>query len=192
MNELEKRINDLIGVLAPSNKTGKVLSGVKKTLNSSSHIVDAVNNFSENLQDNLEDSVGGIAGTVGGWMAGKATKLVGGIAGGIVAGTLKTVAGIIPDSQDLKLPETDKKIAHCINTFSLPLDKTELFELLQFSWGTITSNASPYGRQALDSFIALNSRVYSALQIAADQDQGLLNLAKSYTPKKRFGLFKTH
>lgn len=189
MNKLEKRINDLIGILAPANKTNKALSGLKKTLNSSSHIVDAVNNFGDILQDNLEDSVGGIAGTMGGWMAGKATKLVGGVAGGVIAGTLKTVAAIIPDSQDLKLPETDKKVAHCIDTFPLPSDKTELFELLQFSWGTISSEMSPYGKQTLNSFKSFNSRVYSTLQSIASQDQTLMQLAKSYAPKKRFGIF---
>lgn len=103
MTDLEKRINELARDLTPSGKVGNALAGVKKTLNSSSHIVDAVKNFGDNLQDNIEEGVGGVTGTIGGWVAGKATKLAGGVAGGIVAGTLKTVAGIIPDSSDLKL-----------------------------------------------------------------------------------------
>lgn len=85
MIDLEKRIDVVLGTLSPNNKIGTVFSMVKKTLNSSSQIVDAVNNIGVSLQENLKDEVGGITGTVGGWIAGKTTKLVGGVAGGIVA-----------------------------------------------------------------------------------------------------------
>lgn len=189
MTDLEKRINELARGLAPSGMVGKALSGVKRTLNSSSHIVDAVKDFGDNLQDNIEEGVGGVTGTIGGWVAGKATKLAGGVAGGIVAGTLKTVAGIIPDSSDLKLPETDLKVAHCIATCTLSTDKTELFELLQFVWATLNSPVSLYGTQAMAAFKALHPRVYSALLIAAKDDIDTLKVAKPYAPKKRFGLF---
>lgn len=188
MTELENRINALIEALTPTSKTGKALSNVKKTLNSSSNIVTAVNNLGDSIQDNFGE-VGGVAGSVGGWMAGKATKLVGGVAGGIVAGTLKTVAGIIPDSSDFKLPETDKKVAHCIDTCPIPTEKTNLFELLQYIWGALNSTASPYGKQATESLKSLHSRVYSAFLITAKDDANLLELAKSYAPKKRLGIF---
>lgn len=189
MTELEKRIDQLIRDIAPTGNIGRTLSNVKKTLNSSSNIVNAVNNLGDNLQDNIEEEVGGLTGTIGGWMLGKTTKLAGGVAGGIVAGTLKTVAGIIPDSSDLKLPETDKKIAHCIDTYTIKTNKKELLELLQFISGTLMSSTSPYGKQASEALKRLHSRTYSALLIAAKDDDDILAHAKSYAPKKRFGLF---
>lgn len=189
MTELEQRINSVLGILAPQNKMGKALSGIKKTLKSSSHIVDAVNNIGENLQENLEDEVGGITGTVGGWVAGKTIKIGGGLVGGIVAGTLKTVADIIPDSSDIKLPESDAKIAHCIDTYPIPTDKDELFNLLQFTWNSINSKSTPYGKQTLDSLKRCHSKIHSAFIIAAEGDKNLLDLSKPFAHKKRFGLF---
>lgn len=189
MTELEERINKSLGVLGPKSKAGAVMSGIKKTLNSSSHIVDAVNNIGDSLQENIEDEVGGITGTVSGWVAGKTTKFVGGVAGGIVAGTLKTVAGIIPDSSDIKLPETDRKVAHCVDTYPLPSDKNELYELLQFVWTSINSKSTPYGKITIESLKNLHIRVHSAFLISAKDDKELLQLAKPYFPKKRFGLF---
>ena len=189
MTELEKRINDLLGSLAPNSKTGAVFSRVKKSLNSSSKIVDAVNNIGDSLQENIEDGVGGVTGAVGGWIAGKTSKLVGGLAGGVVAGTLKTVAGIIPDSSDVKLPETDRKLAHCIDTHPIPCDKQELFELLQFTWTNVNSNNSPYGKQTKEAFKNALSRVQNAFSSFAKEDKELLRMAQPYLPKKRFGLF---
>lgn len=189
MTELERRINVFIESLAPTKKAAKTLSGIKKTLNSSSRIVDSINNIGDSLQDNIEESVGGVTGSVGGWMAGKTINIVGGIAGGVVAGTLKTVAGIIPDSSDIKLPESDKKLAHCIESFSLPADKSELFELLQYTWSAFNSKSSPYGKQTIEAFKRCHSRVYSAFIIAAKEDNSLLLLSKSFAPKKRFGIF---
>ncbi len=188
MTELEKRIQKELGLLAPTSKTATALAGIKKVLNSSSHIVDAVNDFGDNLQDNIEDSVGGFTGTIGGWMAGKTTKIVGGIAGGVVSGTLKTVAGVIPDSSDIKQPESDRKVAHCIDSYSIPSDKNELFELLQFVWNSTNSKNTPYGKQTIESFKNLHSRVQAAFQIAASEDNNLQQLAKPYyMPKKKFG-----
>lgn len=189
MTELEKRINEVVRDAAPAGKVGQAFSKVKKTLDSSSDIVGAVNRFGDNLQDNIEEGVGGLTGTIGGWMAGKATKLTGGVAGGIVAGTLKTVAGIIPDPSDLKSPETDRKVAHCIDTCALPTGKTELLELLQFIRGSLDSSAVTYGRFAMESFRVLHSRAYSAALIASKDDQDMLKLVKSSAPKKRFGIF---
>lgn len=189
MTELEKRINRVTGGLTPKGMVGRTLSSVKKTLNSSSNIVVAVNDFSDNLQENIGEEVGGITGAIGGWVAGKATKVAGGLAGGIVAGTLKTVAGIIPDSSDLKLPESDQKVAYCIDTCTLPTDKSELFELLQFVHGALNSSSSPYGKQAKSSLTALHKRVYAALLVAAKNDSEILNVAKDYAPQKQFGLF---
>lgn len=189
MTELEKRINELIGRSGPKNIVGKTLSGVKNTLNSSSNIVTAVNNFGDSLQDNIEDEIGGVTGAIGGWVAGTATKLTGTVAGGIVAGTLKTVAGIIPDSSDPKLPELDKKVAHLIDSYSIPSEKEGLIELLQFVWGTQKSTDRPFGKQTMSSLRNLHSRIYSTLQIVAKDDQCSLAIAKSYAPKKRFGIF---
>ncbi len=189
MTELENRINEVIGLLVPTSKTAKAMSSVKQTLNASSHIVTAVNNFGDSLQNNLEGEVGGVVGSVGGWIAGKSTKLVGGIAGGVIAGTLKTVAGIIPDSSDIKLPETDRKVAHAINTYPLPSEKIELFNLLQYLWGEINSEATPFGKLSITAFKSLYPRVHAAFLIAARQDAMLLEQAKSYAPKKRFGIF---
>lgn len=189
MTDLEKRINEVLGTLSPNNKIGTVFSGIKKTLNSSSQIVDAVNNIGDNLQENIEDEVGGISGTIGGWVAGKTTKLVGGVAGGIVAGTLKTVAGIIPDPSDIKLPETDKKVAHCIETYSVPRDTGELFELLQFLWAIVNSKNTPYGKHTMEAFKNALPRVQSAFTAASKNDEKLLQMGKPYLPKKRFGLF---
>lgn len=45
MTELEKRINRVTGGLTPKGMVGRTLSSVKKTLNSSSNIVVAVNDF---------------------------------------------------------------------------------------------------------------------------------------------------
>ena len=189
MTDLEIRINNMLGKLSPNNKIGTVFSGVKKTLNSSSQIVDAVNNIGDSLQENIEDEVGGIAGTVSGWIAGKTTKIVGGVAGGIAAGTLKTLASIIPDPSDIKLPESDKKIAHCIETCPMPCDKKELFELLQFTWTNVNSNNSPFGKQTKEAFKNALSRVQSTFISVAKEDKELMEMAHPYLPKKRFGFF---
>lgn len=189
MTDLEKRINDVLGMLYPNDRIGTVLSGIKKTLNSSSQIVDAVNNIGDSLQENLEDEVGGITGTVGGWIAGKTTKLVGGVAGGILAGTLKTAASIIPDSSDIKLPESDKKIAHCIDTCPMPCDKIDLFELLQFTWTIVHSKNTPYGKQTKEAFQNYLLRVQNTFTTASKNDEDLIQMARPYLPKKRFGLF---
>ncbi|MDE6484417.1 MAG: hypothetical protein K2L14_03360 [Duncaniella sp.] len=189
MTELESRINKILGNLAPTSTIGSALSGIKKTLNSSSQIVDAVNNLGDSLHEQIDENVGGIIGSVGGWMAGKSTKLVGGLAGGLVAGALKTVAGIIPDSSDIKHPETDTKIAHCIDTYTLPTDKDKLYELLQFVWTNSNSKSSPYGKLTLSSMKNLLSRVQATFKVAAKNDAELQELAKPYMPKKRFGIF---
>lgn len=187
MNDLELRIQQIVTDLAPSPKAGTVLSSIKKTLNTSSQIADAVNNIGDSLQENI--GKGGVTGMVGGWMAGKTTKFVGGVAGTVVAGTLKTVADIIPDSSDIKSPDTDKKIAYCIDTYPLPTDKSSLFDLLQFLAKNVDTKNSPYGKNAIMAFKNLHEKVGAALSIAAKGDNDLLKLAKSYMPKKKFGIF---
>ena len=189
MTELERRIDKVVSSLTAKGVTGKTLSGIKKTLNSSSHIVDAVNNFGDNLQDNLEDVIGGVTGTIGGWVVGKSTKLVGGVAGGIVAGTLKTVAGIIPDASDIKLPESDKKVAHSVDTCPIPSEPNELYEMLQYISNTLNSSSIPYGKRTIESLKALHTKVYSTLHQIARDDKNLLMLSKNFAPKKRFGIF---
>lgn len=173
--------------MAPTSNAGKTISRIKKTLSSSSQIADAVNNIGDSLKDNI--GKGSVAGRVGGWMAGKTTRIVGGVAANVVAGTLKTVAEIIPDASDLKYPETDKKIAHCIDSYPLPVDKHELFELLQFSFNCSNSKNVLYGKQAIESFKNLYKKVNTAFLISAKGDDDLLKLAKEYMPKKKFGLF---
>lgn len=187
MIDLESRIQEIVADLAPASKAGMAISGIKKTLNTSSQIVDAVNNIGDSLQNNL--GKGGVVGKVGGWMAGKTTKVVGGVAGTVVAGTLKTVADIIPDSSDMKSPDTDKKIAYCIDTYPLPTDKSSLFDLLQFVAKNVDTKNSPYGKNAIGAFKNLHEKVGAALSIAAKGDIDLLKLAKSYMPKKKFGIF---
>lgn len=189
MTELERRLNQLIDSLAPKGNTAKALSGIKDTLNSSSQLVDAVNNIGDDLQDNLKESVGGVTGAVTGWMAGKTTKLMGGIAGGVVAGTLRTVAGMIPDLSDIKRPENDRKIAFCINICPIPSDKNELFELLQYTWNVFNSKSTPFGKQAIESFKILHNQVYSAFLVVAINDSELMLLSKKYAPQKRYRLF---
>lgn len=183
------RINQLINSLSSNNIVGKTLSGVKKTLNKSSAIVDAVNNIGDSLQDNIEDEVGGITGAIGGWIAGKSIKVGGSIVGGVVAGTLKTVAGVIPTSSDIKLPESDAKIAHCVDTYAIPTNKEELLQLLQFTWQSINSKTTPYGKQTLESLRICHSKIYTAFTAVAKGDNNLLEFAKSFAPKKRWGMF---
>lgn len=187
MTELELHIQKVLGFLEPKSKTGTTLKGIKNVLNSSSQIVDSVNDFGDNLQENIEDGVGGFTGSIVGAVAGKTTRFVGGVAGGVISGALKTVAGIIPDSSDIKLPESDRKVAHCIDTYSIPSDKNELFKLLQFSSNNIGSKHSPFGKQAMESLKKLHSKVQSAFLIVAKDDKELQRLAKPYMSKKMFG-----
>lgn len=189
MIHLESEINALLNANKLTTGVGKALSKAKSTLNASTHIVDAVNNFGDSLEENLDEVVGGVAGAATGWIAGKATKLVGGIGAGIVAGTLKTVAGVIPDASNPKQPETDLKIAALVDAYPLPTDKTQLMELLQWVHGHINSTKTPFGKSTLDSLKSIHSRIFEAIKIAAENDDRTLRLAKSYAPKKKFGFF---
>lgn len=188
MIHLESEINALLLANKSTTSVGKALSKAKNTLNASSHIVDAVNNFGDSLEENL-DEVGGVAGSAAGWIAGKTTKLVGGIGAGIIAGTLKTVAGIIPDGSNPKQPETDLKIAALVDSYPLPTDKTQLMELLQWVHGHITSTKTPFGKSTLESLKSIHPRIFEAVKIVAENDERTLKLAKSYAPKKKFGFF---
>lgn len=188
MVHLEYEINTILEARKPISGVGKALSKAKSTLNASSQIVNAVNNFGDCLEENI-DEVGGPIGYAAGWIAGKTTKVVGGIGGGIISGTLKTIAGVIPDASNPKQPETDLKIASIIEAYPLPTDKTQLFELLQWVYGHISSAKTPYGKSTIDSLKSLHPRVFEALKIAAQDDDKTLKLAKPYAPKKKFGFF---
>lgn len=188
MIHLESVINQLLEQHKPKSGVAKALSKTKSSLNASSHIVDAVNNFGDNLESNLGD-IGGFALTAAGWLTGKATKVVGGIGGGIVAGTLKTVAGVIPDASDPKQPETDIKIAGIVDSYPLPNDNDTLLELLQWLHGHLNSNNTPYGKSAIEAMKNLHSRVYKTIAVSANENTKILKIAKSYSPKKKFGLF---
>lgn len=187
MTELEKRITSVIDSLKPKGNTGKAIRGIKQTIYSSSHIVDSINNFGDNLQHTLSKE-GGIPGAVGGWIAGKTTKFMGSVTGGIVVGALKTVAGIIPDSSDIKLPESDRKVAHSVDTCPIPVDKYELYYMLQYISSALNSQSSPFGQQTKASLKSLHARVYSAFLQVAKDDCNLLALSKDFMPKKRFGI----
>lgn len=192
MTELETRLNKLSKKLEKKRGVGKTLSNVKRGLKSSSHFVDSVKNFGDNLGNNLGNNleeIGGIAGAIGGWAVGKTVKLAGGLACGIASGTIKTVADTIPDASDLKLPETDKKIAFCIDTCPLPSNEAELIELLQFISGTLKSKNSPYGKTAISSFKELHAKVYSEIVQVVKPDKKTLEYIKPYAPKKQFGVF---
>lgn len=200
MTALEISINEKIEDLLPKGKIKKSLSEVRKTLNSSSYIVEAVSDISERLEENLGAEIGGVTGKVSGKVVGdvigkaagkiigKSFDVIGGLTGSVIAGTLKTVAGIIPDSSDLKFSESDKKIAHCVDTFVLPVDREALLETLQYTWAVINSKNSPFGKQTLKAMKSLNSRVYSSLMTVSNGDETLLDLAQNYISPK--GIFK--
>ena len=106
MTELEKRINEQIAELMPKGKLKKSLSNVRKTLNSSSYIVEVVSDISGRIEDNLGAEIGGVTGKVSGKavgdavgkaagkIIGKSVDVIGGLTGSVIAGTLKTVAAI--------------------------------------------------------------------------------------------------
>ena len=192
MTELEIRINEQISELMPRGKFKKSLSNVRKTLNSSSYIVEAVSDISGRIEENVGAEIGGVTGKVSGKavgdavgkaagkIIGKSVDVIGGLTGSVIAGTLKTVAGIIPDPSDLKFPESDKKIAHCVDTFVLPINKESLLETLQYTWSAINSKTSPFGKQTLKAMKNLNSKAYSSLLAISNGDETLLEFARNY------------
>lgn len=196
MTELEIRINDKIAELIPKGKIGKSLSNIKKTLNASSYIVDAVGDVSNRLEENIGGEIGGVTGRLSGKVVGDAVgkaagkivgtsvNIIGGLTGGVIAGTLKTVAGIIPDTSDLKFTESDKKIALCIDTFVLPTDQDALLEILQYSWSVINSKNSPFGKQTLKAMKDINSRAFAFLMKLSNGDDHLVELARNYISPK--------
>jgi len=188
MTELESRIIELISGNSKKSGFNKAMSTVKKTLDSSTYIVDAVNDIGDSLKENINHSVKGIPGSVGGWVAGKTTKIVGGLGAGVVAGTLKTIAGIIPDSSDPKSRDIDIKISQLVDCYSLPTQKEEIFSLLQYLWANISSDNAIYGKHTLESMKKLHAKTFEALKVLADKNDPILKLAKSYAPKKFFGI----
>ncbi len=185
MVHIESEINALLLSNQPTSGVGKALLKAKNVLNSSHHIVDSIHSFGKNLSD----EVGGVGGKTAGWIVGKSTKIVGGIGGKVLAGTLKTVAGVIPDETNPKDIATDLKIASLVEAYPLPTDKTQLLELLQWIHGHVNSSNTPYGKSTIKSLKTKHPHVWNALKIAAEDDDKILKLAKSYAPKKKFGLF---
>ncbi len=91
MIALELEIKNLLESLAPTSGVAKQLSKTKKILDSSSHMVEAVDNFSKALKKNVGKGLGGgITGGVSGWVASKTTKVVGGLGAGAVSAILQT------------------------------------------------------------------------------------------------------
>lgn len=90
------------------------------------------------------------------------------------------MAGIIPDPSDLKFPESDIKIAHCVDTFVLPINRESLLETLQYTWSAINSKTSPFGKQTLKAMKSLNSKAYSSLMAVSNGDETLLEFARNY------------
>lgn len=112
------------------------LSKTKKLLNSSSQMVEAVDELSNNLGKSISKGMGGgLIGGASGWVTKTVTKKVAGVGTGVISGTLKSVAALIPDASDPQYGKTDQEIATLIDTFKLPLDKDELFETLQWVSG---------------------------------------------------------
>lgn len=189
MVQLEKLIYEVVADSTETTKTAKNLSKVKSFLNSSGEMVDAVNNFGDTLNTNLKESVGGLTGTVGGWIAGKTTKVVGGISAGVVSGTLKTIATFIPDKEDIKGSELDTKLSQLIDTYSLPTDKNQLFELLQFLYNNLNAEQPIFGEKTLKAMKKLHVKAYDHFCVITGKDEDIFNLAKKYSPKKKLGLF---
>lgn len=192
MNDLQKRINDIIENNRSTGSGNNILRGLKSGLNQSSLICEnAVDSLSHNIRENIDDNLDGVAGAVSGWMVGTSVKIVGGIAGGVISGSLKFLADIIPDRQTISKSETDRQIADCINTFVIPIDKQKILELLQFSWSIIQTPNNPFGPMSSVAFKSFNSRAYKALINVCDaSDKDLITTAKKYTAKKRFGFLK--
>ena len=186
MNKLEEKISKYISDCKPG-VIGKALNSVKKTINRSAEVVKSIDNIGDNLGENISDQIGGITGSIiGEWVVGKTVKTVTNISTGIVAGTIKTVGGIIPGSDEFSLPEHDVQIAHIIETHELPLEQTELFSLLQYSFNSHSSSNSPYGKATKEAFRNLNIKVYEVISKTGDPEK--INLAKQFQLKKRFRL----
>ena len=188
MTELEKQITELLEEKIEKKGVIKTMSMVKKTLDSSSILVDSINELGDTLKDNINNSVKGKSGTVSGWIAGKSIKIVGGLGAGVIAGTLKTVAGIIPDSSDPKNKELDTRISQLIKQYPIPLQKESLLELLQYLWSHISLDNPFFGKMTLEAMKGVHENVYETLKNITEKNDPILKLAKSYIPKKKFGL----
>ena len=189
MTQLESLIYESLNELSPRTKTGQNISKIRNFLDSSGEIVESVNQLGDTLNSNLKDSVGGLTGKISGWVAGKVTKVVGGIGVGVVSGTLKTVATLIPNKGDLKNAGTDTKISQIVNTYTLPADKNQLFELLQFLFNNLQTDQAIFGEKTLDAMKKLHVKAYDHLCVVADKNEEIFKLAKNYAPKKKFGFF---
>lgn len=189
MTQLEELICEIIADSTDTTKSGQTLSKIKGLLNSSGEMVEAVNNFGDTLNTNLKESVGGLTGKVGGWIAGKTTKVVGGISTGVVSGTLKTIASLIPVKGDLKGSELDTKISQLVETYSLPIEKNQLFELLQFLYNNLNAEKPVFGEKTLAAMKRLHVKAYDHFCVITGKDEDIFNLAKKYSPKKKFGFF---
>ena len=188
MTQLEDLIREVVDT-TDTTKTAQNLSKIKDFLNSSGEMVESVNKLGNTLNKNLKGGVGGLTGMVSGWIAEKTTKVVGGISAGVVSGTLKTIATLIPDKGDLKGSELDTKISHLIDTYSLPTDKKQLFELLQFFYNNLYAEEPMFGEKTLTAMKKLHVKTYDHFCVIAGKDEDIFNLAKRYSPKKKFGLF---
>ena len=188
MTKLEELICEVVADSTDTTKASQNLSKIKSFLNSSGEMVEAVNNFGDTLNTNLKESVGGLTGKLGGWIAGKTTKVVGGIGTGVVSGTLKTIATLIPNKGDLKGSELDIKISQLVDTYSLPTDKKQLFELLQFLYNNTNAEQPVFGEKTLRAMKKLHAKAYSHFCTLTSKEEEIYNLAKYNAPKKKFGL----
>lgn len=188
MTDLEKQIKDILEEKSEKKGVTKTLSTVKKTLDSSSMLVDSINELGDALKDNINNSVKGIGGSLSGWIAGKTTKIVGGVGAGVIAATLKTVGSLIPDSEDPKNKELDIQISRLVKQCPLPLQKESLLELLQYLWSNISMENPLFGKKTLESMKEVHENVYASLKNITEKNDPILKLAKSYVPKKKFGL----
>lgn len=189
MTQLEQLIGEVVQNSIETTKTSRNLSKIKDVLNSSGGMVESVSQFGDTLNSNLKESLGGMTGKVGGWIAGKTTKVVGGIGAGVVSGTLKTLTTLLPDKGNLKSPELDTKISQLVDTYTLPTDKNQLIELLQFLYNNLNVEQTLFGEKTLRAMKKLHVKTYDQFCILTDKDDNIFNLAKKYSPKKKFGLF---
>ncbi len=83
---------------------------------------------------------------------------------------------MIPDSSDPKSTDTDLKIAQLINNYTLPKDKNELFDLLQWIYVQLQSNHTPFGDQTIESLEKIHQRTYEMLKVLPKDKNELFDL----------------
>ena len=76
-----------------------------------------------------------------------------------------------------------------IDTYSLPTDKNQLFELLQFLYNNLNAEQPIFGEKTLKAMKKLHVKAYDHFCVITGKDEDIFNLAKKYSPKKKLSLF---